>query len=62
MHWSPDASARVFGGDNSIFMILFAAKDSEEGDKARAAMLEAAPKFKGKIFLAEADFEEEEDI
>jgi hypothetical protein len=60
MHWSADASARVFGGDGSIFMILFAAGDSEEGDKARAAMLAAAPKFKGKIFLAESDFEGDE--
>lgn len=39
MHWSKDASARVFsGGDSTVFMILFAARDSEEGDAARAAM------------------------
>lgn len=61
MHWSKDSSARVFaGGDSTVFMILFAARDSEEGDAARAAMKAAAPKFKGKIMLAEADFEDDE--
>jgi len=58
MHWSKDSSARVFGGgDNSVFMILFASSDSVEGEAARAAMKAAAPKFKGKIMLAETDFE-----
>jgi len=56
MHWSKDSSARAFGGDGSVFMILFAT-DTEEGDAARAAMKAAAPKFKGKIMLAETDFE-----
>jgi hypothetical protein len=42
-------------------MILFAASDSE-GDAARAAMKAAAPKFKGKILLAEADLEEGEEV
>ena len=37
-------------------MILFATNDNEKGDAARAAMREAAPKFKGKLLLAEADF------
>jgi hypothetical protein len=49
MHWSKDSSARVFaGGDNSVFMILFASSDSVEGEAARAAMKAAAPNLKEK--------------
>jgi len=59
MHWSKDSSARVFAGENSVFMIIFAS-DSEEGIAARAAMKTAAPKFKGKIMLAESDLEGED--
>jgi len=59
MHWSKDSSSRVFGGDGSVFMILFAGNNLE-GDAARAAMKDAAPKFKGKIMLAETDFDGEE--
>jgi len=60
MHWSKDSSKRVFEKrDGTVFMILFAA-NTLEGDVARAAMKAAAPKFKGKIMLAESNFEGEE--
>jgi len=59
MHWSKDSSKRVFEKrDGTVFMILFAA-NTLEGDVARAAMKAAAPKFKGKIMLAETDLEGE---
>lgn len=38
-------------------MILFAQYEDEGGDAARKALLDAAPKFKGKVMLTETDLD-----